>query len=247
MASNDSDPDAAAVRRPLIGLTAYIEHVQYLAWTHEASLLPNVYVDAIIRAGGIPVLLPPVQDATEVLIAALDGLVLSGGGDIDPANYGQTPHPINYGTRPERDAFELSLLRGALKEDLPVFAVCRGMQVLNVAFGGSLTQHLPDRVGHDRHRPRPGVFGPVRVRLDARSRVGAIVGTEVQVQCAHHQALGRVADDLTVVGWAEDGTVEAVELAGHGFVLGVQWHPEQDHTDDRLFAALVTAASARVR
>lgn len=252
MASNDSSPDVAAVRCPLIGLTTLTEQVQYLAWNHEACLLPSTYVDATVRSGGIPVLLPPVETAADALVAALDGLVLSGGGDVDASQYGEVPHRANRGMRPTRDAFELSLLRAALDRDLPVLVVCRGMQVLNVALGGSLTQHLPDVVGHNGHRPQLGVFGPVRVRLAAESRIGTILGTDAHVRCQHHQALGRVADDLDVVGWAEDGTAEAVELRGRNFVLGVQWHPEQghpeqDHTDDRLFAALVAAARVCVR
>lgn len=251
MASNDSDPGVAA-RRPLIGLTSYTEQVQYLVWRHEASLLPSAYLDAIVRSGGVPVLLPPVDAGVDTLVAALDGVVLSGGGDIDAAQYGEAPHPANRGMYPKRDAFELSLLRSALDHDMPVLAICRGMQMLNVALGGSLTQHLPDVVGHDGHRPAPGVSGPVRVRLAAQSRIGTILGTDVHVQCQHHQALGRVAAGLDVVGWAEDGTMEAVELPGHRFVLGVQWHPEVahpelGHADDRLFAALVSAASARRR
>ncbi|MGH3939666.1 MAG: gamma-glutamyl-gamma-aminobutyrate hydrolase family protein [Pseudonocardiaceae bacterium] len=242
MASNDSDLGRAAPRRPLIGLTTYTEHAHYLARDHEACLLPSTYVDAIVRSGGVPVLLPSVEHAADTLIDALAGLVLCGGGDIDAARYGETPNQTNNGMRPARDAFELSLLRGALDRDLPVLAVCRGMQVLNVTLGGSLIQHLPDVVGHHKHRPTLNGYGPVRVRLTAASRIGTILGTDAHVRCSHHQALSRVADDLNIVGRAEDGTVEAVELPGHSFVLGVQWHPEQDSTDDRLFAALVTAA-----
>ncbi|MGH3822090.1 MAG: gamma-glutamyl-gamma-aminobutyrate hydrolase family protein, partial [Pseudonocardiaceae bacterium] len=149
------------------------------------------------------------------------------------------------GVRPARDALELALVRAALGRELPVLAVCRGAQLLNVVLGGSLTQHLPEVVGHDGHRPRPGVFGPVTVRLAAQSRIGTILGAQTQVLCHHHQALNRVAEDLTVVGWALDGTIEAVELPGRTFVLGVQWHPEQDPADDRLFAAFVAACVRR--
>ncbi|MBV9140243.1 MAG: gamma-glutamyl-gamma-aminobutyrate hydrolase family protein [Pseudonocardiales bacterium] len=235
----------SAPRRPVIGLTTYTEQVRCLAWDVEASLLPSTYVAAIIRSCGVPVLLPPVDHAADVVLGALDGLVLAGGGDLDAAAYGEAAHPANAGVRPARDAFELALLRAALDRDLPTLAVCRGTQLLNVALGGSLTQHLPDVLGHHAHRPAPGVCGPVQVRLAAHSRVARILGTEVQVLCQHHQALGRVAGDLDVVGWAQDGTVEAVELPGHTFVLGVQWHPEEDTTDDRLFAALITACVAR--
>lgn len=235
----------AAPRRPVIGLTAYTEQVRYLASDVEATLLPSTYVEAIIRSGGVPVLLPPVDGAADAVLGALDGLVLSGGGDIDAAAYGEVAHRANGGVRPSRDAFELALFRAALDRDLPMLTVCRGMQLLNVALGGSLTQHLPDVLGHHRHRPRPGVFGPVQVRLTAGSRVAMILGTDAQVLCQHHQALGRVAEDLDVVGWAQDGTVEAVELPGRTFVLGVQWHPEQDPADDRLFAALVAECAGR--
>jgi gamma-glutamyl-gamma-aminobutyrate hydrolase PuuD len=246
VASNGfNDSDGAAPHRPVIGLTAYTEQVRYLGWDVEASLLPSTYVDAIIRSGGVPVLLPPVDGGADAVISTLGGLVLAGGGDVDAAQYGEVAHQANYGVRPARDAFELALLRAALDCDLPMLMVCRGMQLLNVAFGGSLTQHLPDVVGHEGHRPQPGVFGPVQVRLAAESRVGMILGTDAQVLCQHHQALGRVAHDLDVVGWAQDGTVEAVELPGRTFVLGVQWHPEQDPADDRLFAALVAACARR--
>jgi putative glutamine amidotransferase len=242
VASNGCDipsgdiPSGEIPRRPVIGLTAYTEQVRYLTWDVEAALLPSTYVNAIIRSGGVPVLLPAVAGAAREVLDALDGLVLSGGGDVDAAG-GRV--------RPARDAFELALLRATLDRDLPVLAVCRGVQLLNVALGGSLTQHLPDLLGHHQHRLQTGVFGPVQVHLAAESRVAMILGTRAQVLCHHHQALGRVAQDLDVVGWAQDGTVEAVELPGRTFVLGVQWHPEQDPADDRLFAAFIAACAGR--
>ncbi|MGH3720620.1 MAG: gamma-glutamyl-gamma-aminobutyrate hydrolase family protein [Pseudonocardiaceae bacterium] len=240
MASNGSDR-----HRPVIGLTAYTERARYLSWDVEASLLPSTYVDAVIRSGGVPVPLPPVDGAVQDILGVLDGLVLCGGGDVDAAAYGEVAHRANGGVRLARDVFELALLRAAAHRDLPTLAVCRGAQLLNVALGGSLTQHLPDVLGHHEHQPRPCVFGPVQVRLAARSRVAAVLGTDARVLCHHHQALCRVAEDLDVVGWAPDGTVEAVELPGRTFLLGVQWHPEQDPTDDRLFAALVAACARR--
>ena len=251
MASNGCDipsgdiPGGGIPRRPVIGLTAYTEQVQSRAWDMEAALLPSTYVNAIIRSGGVPVLLPAVAGAAEEVLDALDGLVLSGGGDVDAAAYGEVAHPANGGVRPARDSFELALLRAALDRDLPILAVCRGAQLLNVALGGSLIQHLPDLLGHHQHRPQHGVFGPVQVRLAAGSRVAAILGTQAQVLCRHHQALGRVAQELDVVGWAQDGTVEAVELPGRTFVFGVQWHPEQNPVDDRLFTALIAAGMGR--
>jgi putative glutamine amidotransferase len=240
VASNGSE-----LCRPVIGLTAYTEQARYLGWDVAASLLPSTYVEAIIRSGGVPVLLPPVAGAADELVGALDGLVFSGGGDLDAARYGEVAHRANGGVRPARDAFELALLRAALDRDLPMLAVCRGAQLLNVALGGSLIQHLPDVLGHRGHQPQPEVFGPIQVRLVAESRVATILGTDVWVLCHHHQALDRVAGDLDVVGWARDGAIEAVELPGRTFVLGVQWHPEQDPADDRLFAALLAACARR--
>jgi gamma-glutamyl-gamma-aminobutyrate hydrolase PuuD len=179
------------------------------------------------------------------MMETLDGFVLAGGGDIDADQYNEEAHCANRGVRAARDAFELAVIRAALDRDLPILGVCRGMQLLNVALGGSLIQHLPDVVGHHRHRPRLGISGRVQVRLAAGSRLGTILGVDLEVFCQHHQAVGRVADGLDIVGWAEDSTVEAVELPGRTFVLGVQWHPEQDHADGRLFTALITAAAAK--
>ncbi|MPY78867.1 MAG: gamma-glutamyl-gamma-aminobutyrate hydrolase family protein [Actinophytocola sp.] len=227
---------------PIIGLTTYAERAQTGVWDTDFALLPFNYVDAVSRAGGVPVLLPPVENGVEEAVAALDGLVISGGADIDPAAYDQPPHPATTGTRPGRDGWEMRLLERALDRDLPVLGVCRGAQVLNVALGGSLHQHLPDVVGNDTHRPEPAVFGTIRVRLAEGSLAARVLGTDGKVPCYHHQALDRIAPALDVSGWADDGTVEAVELPTHRFVLGVQWHPEQDSGDPRLFEALVAAA-----
>jgi putative glutamine amidotransferase len=224
---------------PLIGITAYGEEAAYGVWRHEAVLLPRTYPDAVLAAGGLPVLLAP-RVETAAVVDRLDGVVLAGGPDVDPARYGAAPHPCTGAPRTERDAAELAVLARALELGRPVLAVCRGLQVLNVALGGTLVQHLPDAVGHAGHNPRPGVFGRTAIALDAGSHVGAALGRSVVGQCHHHQALARLADGLVVTGRAPDGTVEAVELAGHPFVVGVQWHPEQD--DPRLFAALVAAA-----
>jgi gamma-glutamyl-gamma-aminobutyrate hydrolase PuuD len=227
---------------PIVGLTTYQEPARFGVWDTEAALLPRSYVDAVSRAGGTPVLLPPQAATTEVVLPALDALVLTGGADVDPARYGQSPGRHTGTPRRDRDTGEFVLLDAALAAELPVFGVCRGMQVLNVALGGTLTQHLPDAVGHTEHQPAPGVFGDTRVALAAGSRAAAILGPTSTVRCYHHQALAEVAADLVVSGRAEDGTVEAVERPGPGFVLGVQWHPETDPDDDRLFRALVDAA-----
>jgi gamma-glutamyl-gamma-aminobutyrate hydrolase PuuD len=224
---------------PLIGITAYGEEATYGVWKHEAVMLPRTYSDAVFEAGGLPVLLAPRVESAAI-VDRLDGVVLAGGPDVDPARYGAAPDPHTGVPRTARDAAELAVLARALHLGRPVLAVCRGLQVLNVALGGTLVQHLPDSVGHTGHNPHPGVFGRTDIALDAGSHVGAALGASVLAQCHHHQAAARLGDGLAVTGRAPDGTVEAVELAGHPFVVGVQWHPEQD--DPRIFAALVAAA-----
>ena len=236
MASSGSD------RRPRIGLTTSLEPARYGVWSREAALLPRAYVDVVARVGGWPLLLPPVAGLGADVVDALDGLVLSGGGDVAPSRYGAAPHPRTGGTSDVRDAAEEALLRAALARDVPVLGVCRGMQVLNVTLGGTLVQHLPEVVGHDGHRPGPATFGRTRVRLDADSLVGRLLGDDVEVDCSHHQAVHVLSPELVAVGRAEDGTVEAVELRGPRFAVGVQWHPEVDGDDCRLFQALVDAA-----
>ncbi len=235
VASNDSD------LRPLIGITTYVEVARYGVWETDGAILPRVYFDAVARAGGVPVLIPPIGDGQREIVGRLDGLVLSGGADIDPARYGAQAHEQTRNTRPERDEFEAVLLTEAMTAGLPVFAVCRGLQLLNVALGGTLTQHLPDALGHNEHLPTPGTFGTRRIDTRAGSVIARIAGAEVKVHCHHHQAIDKIAPDLRATAWAEDGTIEAVEMDGAN-IIGVQWHPEEDATDDRLFAALVDEA-----
>jgi gamma-glutamyl-gamma-aminobutyrate hydrolase PuuD len=229
-------------RAPVIGLTAYGERAAFGVWDVEAVLLARTYPDMVAAAGGVPVLLPPRVESAGA-VDRLDGVVLSGGADIGADRYGALPHPRNGAPRPERDDAELAVLERALALGIPVLGVCRGAQLLNVALGGTLAQHLPETVGHTGHNPRPGVFGATEIELDPAGRVGALLGPTVTAQCHHHQAIDRLAEGLVITGRAADGTIEAVELAGHPFVLGVQWHPEQD--DQRLFSALVAAAHAR--
>ena len=242
MASNGSD------RRPLIGVTTYLEDARYGPWNTHSAILPRVYLDAVERAGGIPVLLPQVGTGQAEIASRIDGLVLSGGADVDPARYGQQAHPRTRNTRPERDAFEVGLLAAAKAERLPVFAVCRGLQLLNVVYGGTLVQHLPDELGHDEHLPTPGMFGTQIVNTLADSAVRAIVGTEIEVRCHHHQAVAEIGAGLRATAWSANGVIEAVEpIDDTGpYLLGVQWHPEEDATDKRLFAALVAAAQERM-
>jgi gamma-glutamyl-gamma-aminobutyrate hydrolase PuuD len=212
-------------RRPVVGLTTYVEAARWGAWEQPAALLPATYIDAIDAAGGIAV------------------LIATGGPDVDPARYGAEAHPETGAPRTARDGWELELCRLALERDLPLLAICRGAQVLNVARGGTLLQHLPDAVGHAGQRPVPGTFGETEVTLDQGSAAGRILGASSTVLCSHHQALDALGRDVVAVGRAPDGTVEAVEVVGRRVALGVQWHPEQDGTDRRLFSALVSAAA----
>jgi putative glutamine amidotransferase len=228
--------------RPLIGVSCYLEQTRFGVWNIPAVVLPRGYADGVLAAGGVPMLLPPVGHWDVADVSRLDGLVLAGGPDVDPARYHQAAHERTAPLRPERDGVELRLAAAALEIGLPVLGVCRGMQVLNIALGGTLRQHLPDVVGSSDHLPTPGVFGRIEVKLAPDSRVAEAIGHQVTVSCHHHQALDRLGRGLTPVGWAPDGTVEAVELPGDAFAVGVQWHPEEDTTDARLFEALVVAA-----
>jgi putative glutamine amidotransferase len=227
--------------RPVVGITTYVEEASWGHWRLDAALIPAMYVEMLERAGARALLVPPSEDGVEETLDALDGLLLSGGADLDPDSYGSEPHPATAGTRPGRDRAELALLAGALARDLPVLAVCRGSQVLNVARGGDLVQHLPELVGHEEHRAVPGVFSEHFVRTEAGSRVGELLGERVPVKSHHHQGFGRVGAGLREVAWADDGTVEALEDTGRRFTVGVLWHPEAGE-DARLFAALVDEA-----
>jgi putative glutamine amidotransferase len=230
----------------VIGLTTYNEPARMLVWDTEFALLHATYVAATERAGGIAVLLPPqaaeAQDSAADVLDRLDGLVLTGGADVDPARYDQPPGERTSRPRALRDEWEIALARGALDRDLPLLAICRGLQIVNVALGGSLHQHLPEVTGHEGHQPGPGVFGAVYVDLKPGTRTAALLGPRVRASCHHHQAIARLAPGLRVTGHAEDGTVEAIEVLGQAFAVGVQWHPEEDSEDTRLFAGLVAAA-----
>ena len=233
---------------PQIGLTTSVQRAKHGVWDEESALLPMSYVSAVIRSGGWPVLLPPAPVEPGRVVAVLDGLVFTGGPDIDPARYGAAPHQQTGRPRHERDEWEVSLCQAALDADLPLLAICRGLQVLNVAQGGTLHQHLPEVVGHSDHRVAPGQMRSNKFTLRADSRAAEVLGADCAGLCHHHQAIDRVGTGLEPVGFAEDGTVEAVEMAGKAFALGVQWHPEDTPDDDRLFQALVeSAVRGRVR
>ncbi|MFC5187573.1 gamma-glutamyl-gamma-aminobutyrate hydrolase family protein [Actinomadura harenae] len=239
------DPGERGSGPPLIGITTYLEPARWGVWVREAAVLPLPYIRAVERAGGVPVLLPPTGSLRGVrsLVAGLDGLVLAGGSDVDPELYGAEPHPETGAPQPARDRFELALVRAAIDADLPFLGICRGLQMLNVARGGGLVQHLPDVVGHREHAPDVGVIGWHRVRISPASLTGRILGDAVEVPSYHHQAADRLGKGLAAVAWADDQVVEAVELQGHRFGLAVQWHPEEGE-DRRLFEALVAEASA---
>jgi putative glutamine amidotransferase len=229
---------------PRIGLTTYREPAAWGVWSEPADLLPASYAAGVREAGGVALLLPPGDPGTaDIALDGLHGLLLAGGADVDPAQYGADRDIATGPPRADRDEWELSLARAAIARDLPTLAVCRGMQVLNVALGGNLRQHLPDDVGSDLHCPTVGVHGRHAVALAAGSALGAALGDRAQVATYHHQSVDRLGTDLVATGWADDGVVEAVELRGSSWVIGVQWHPEA-HAGAPLFSAFVAACTA---
>jgi putative glutamine amidotransferase len=228
--------------QPLIGLTTYVERSRHGAWDEVSALLPITYVSAVIRSGGVPLLLPPSPTDPAAVLSVLSGLVVTGGPDVDPARYGAEPHQETDTPRPERDHWEAELSLAALDMDLPLLAICRGLQVLNVALGGTLHQHLPDLTGTDDHRVVRGQMTANHFSIEDGSALAQVLGTAADGMCHHHQAIDRLGRSLRAVAFAPDGTIEAAERPGADFALGVQWHPEDDETDDRLFKALVEAA-----
>jgi putative glutamine amidotransferase len=236
--------------RPVIGLCTALEFARWSVWEQQAVLLSRSYPDAVQGAGGIALLLPPDPDAVrepDLLLDLLDGLVLAGGADVDPASYGADPHPATNNTVPERDAFEIALVARAMERDIPFLGICRGMQVMNVARGGTLNQHVPDDYGHEDHRRSLGSFDNsdhdvrlARGSLAARAAREELHGTKSH----HHQGVERIGGGLEVTGWATiDDLPEAIEDPAKRFALGVQWHPEADDTSP-LIAALVEEARA---
>ncbi|HWD53678.1 MAG TPA: gamma-glutamyl-gamma-aminobutyrate hydrolase family protein [Acidimicrobiales bacterium] len=234
---------------PLIGLTTYVADVRWGSWERRSGVLPQSYFELVAAAGGRPLLLPPPSTApdgpeagADEVIAVLDGLVLTGGGDVDPLAYGERPAPEVVGVNHQRDASERALLAAALRADLPVLAICRGCQILNVELGGSLHQHLPDVIGHLAHRSAPYVFGDVEVDTVPGSKAADVFGAKPVVRCSHHQAIHDLGRGLVPTASTDDGVIEAVEIPDARFVLGVQWHPEEQQ-DQRPFDALVRAST----
>ena len=227
--------------RPIVGITSYAENARWGVWDAPAALIPLSYVRAVEAAGGRALLVPPSTEAVEETLEVLDALLLSGGADLDPASYGAEAHPETNGVRPDRDRAELALLEGALARDMPVLAVCRGSQVLNVARGGDLVQHLPEVVGHEGHKQTPGVFAEHDVDVLPQTKLHDVVGERAPVKSHHHQGYGQLGEGLLEAARAEDGTVEAIEDPSRRFALGVLWHPEEGE-DAALFEALVEEA-----
>lgn len=234
--------------RPVIGLTTYLEQAQTGVWDVPAAFLPKSYFEAVTRAGGIAVLLPPQPVSPEIarrVLHGLDGLIITGGKDFNPARYGQEPHATTDEPRLDRDAWEDELLRQALDADLPFLGICRGAQVLNVVLGGTLHQHLPDVVGHTTYQAGGGIFNHVPVELEGDLLTRAMLGGQPEpliVPVYHHQSIDRLADGLVVSARTSDGVIQAVELPSATFGVAVQWHPEASPEDIRLFEGLVDAA-----
>ncbi len=234
--------------KPIIGLTTYLEQSQTGVWDVPASFLPKVYFEAVNKAGGIAVLLPPQPVDSEIahrVIDSLDGLIISGGKDVNPARYGQEPHPTTDDPRHDRDDWEDALLTAAIDRGLPFLGICRGAQILNVALGGTLVQHLPDVIGSTRYNLGGGVFAVNEVGVEASTKLGELLAGDetVDVKSYHHQAIDELAPGLIVSARSDDGTIQAVELPTVPFGVAVQWHPEEDAVEDaRLFAGLVDAA-----
>jgi putative glutamine amidotransferase len=230
--------------RPIIGVTGELEAARWGNWIREAVVSPVSYTRAVERAGGTPVVLPPVPaQSVSGLIAVLDGIVFTGGRDLDAALFYEEAHEENDPPDFRRDRFELALIRAAIDEDIPFLAIDRGMHLLNVARGGTLTQHLPSRLGNETHRPDPVKLTVHEVQLSAASKIGRALGaSDVKVPAGHRQGINRIGSGLLTVAWTQDQVVEAVELQGHAFGVGVQWHP-QEADDLLLFEALVAAAA----
>ena len=228
--------------RPVIGITTYVTPAKWGYWDLEASLIPHNYVRAVEQAGGRPLLVPPSNEGIEETLDSLDAIVFSGGSDLDPAHYGEEPHPETFGIHEERDRAELELMKAALGRDMPVLGICRGVQVLNIARGGNLIQHLPEIVGHEGHKhDPPGSFSDHDVEIEPETTLAKILGDRHPVKSHHHQGLDAVGKGLRVSAHADDGSIEGVEDPEHRFAVGVLWHPEAGE-DRKLFQALVEQA-----
>jgi putative glutamine amidotransferase len=244
LSASDQNPGSP---RPVIGLTTYLQQAQTGVWDVQASFLPAIYIEGVNLGGGTAVLLPPQPHGAEVaerVLRGVDGLIITGGRDVNPESYGQQRHSATDEPAGPRDEWEFTLLRAALRRGMPVLGICRGAQVLNVALGGTLHQHLPDVLGHTRHQQGNAVFSTSHVQTVPGTRLAALIGESSDAQCYHHQAIDRLGDGLIISAQdTTDGVIEGVELPGDQFVVAVQWHPEERLDDLRLFAGLVQAAA----
>lgn len=254
-----------AALTPVIGITSYLEQARTGVWNVRASFLPDTYITSITAAGGTVMVLPPqeLHERTAIrIVHALDGLVLSGGADIDPERYGEIPLATTDQPRRDRDAFEIALFREAQRAGIPILGICRGAQLINVALGGSLIQHVPDVVGHTRYQHVPGEYTQLNLVIAHDSQLARALisasearsprsprqlsrSVQVRAELYHHQAISRLGEGLTITSRTPEGIPESIELADAPFVIGVQWHPEQDQTDTRLFHAFIAAARKR--
>lgn len=226
----------------MIGITSYAQPARWGAWDLPAALVPLYYVDSVHAAGGRALIIPPSTEAVQETLDLVDGIVFSGGIDIDPEVYGHARDERTDPAQPHRDAAELALLEKALEQDVPTLAICRGFQLLNVLRGGDLIQHLPEHVGHDGHRETMGVFSVHPVEVKGGTRLASIIGERhSDAHSSHHQGVGKVGEGLVETAWTEDGALEGLEDPSKRFAVGVLWHPEMEE-DKRLFAALVAEA-----
>lgn len=228
--------------RPKIALTTYWQEASWGVWEGTAAIVPGKYIAGVAAAGGVPVLLPPIA-TDESILDVVDGLIVVGGVDVDPTRYSAKAHPRTV-PQPERDDHDIRLTRAALDAGVPLFAICRGAQILNVALGGNLHQHVPDLLPESNYQPAPGVFGTVEFTTKPGSLTAELLGERASAPCYHHQSLNRLGDDLIDTAWAHDGTIQAVEYPqAKGWVLGVQFHPEENPLDARLFTSFINAAA----
>lgn len=235
------------VSKPIIGITTYLQEARWGVWSEKATLLPIDYAREVAATGAYPVLLPPIGTDVSVL-DRLDGLIIAGGTDVNPSIYGADQHETTQ-YQDDRDTHDTLLTKAALDSGLPLLAICRGMQILNTALGGTLHQHIPEILGHDRYRPQPGVYGEVTLSIEPGTMLATILGSTASAPCYHHQAVDKVAPVLKTVATSPEGLVEALELTDNspytGWVLAVQWHPEHNPEDRRIIDAFVTHIQGR--